>query len=198
VTLRILEFAVLKRSVTSAVGAVSALLLTVSALAQSVPFTHSMLGLSLLVSAGWTPMVDPADGGRTFFWLNDSQGRSSTRVEIDRIPPGWSNARAVVEAVAATKRRLAERHPDAVVADGERYLLPPATQDLPGAQYEAEYTDDGRRAPGRFVVVTDGYGGAVVWSYVSSGPDFDAHREEATDMLRSLIVLPQPVARGMR
>ena len=51
---------------------------------------------------------------------------------------------------------------------------------------------------GWYVVLSDGYGGAVTWSYVAPEDGFEAAFREARRLLRSLLIFPRPVAGGVR
>jgi len=125
-------------------------------------------------------------------------GGRVARIDLDRMSPGWTNQRAVIEAALRAKQAIAQRFPQAVFVDGPAYVQEPTTPDLPGAQFEAEYVDGGNSMRGWYVVLSDGYGGAVTWSYVAPEDGFEAAFREARRLLRSLLIFPRPVAGGVR
>lgn len=148
--------------------------------------------------AGWSWMPIPGSDGRMFLSKNTAGGTSTGRIEIDRMSPGWSSARAVVEGTALAKQRVAQQHSGAGVIDGPPYTQRPGLGDTPGVQFEAEYSESGKPQRQWTVVVSDGYGGAIIWFYVAGDDSFDANLPEAREMLKSLVIFPRPVAGGVR
>lgn len=122
-------------------------------------------------------------------------GKSAARIEIDRLSPGWSNVRAVIEAIALAKQNVSKAHPGAGFVDGPPYPARPG--DVAGAQFEAEYSDSGKPMRHWTVVLSDGYGGAVMWAYIAGDEAFDAGLADAKQTLASLVIFPRPVA-GVR
>ena len=146
---------------------------------------------------GWNWIDIPGAQAKAYLSHPLGGGREA-RIDLDRMSPGWTNQRAVIEAALRAKQAIAQRFPQAVFVDGPAYVQEPTTPDLPGAQFEAEYADGGNSMRGWYVVLSDGYGGAVTWSYVAPEDGFEAAFREARRLLRSLLIFPRPVAGGVR
>ncbi len=146
---------------------------------------------------GWNWIDIPGPEPKAYLSHPLGGGRAA-RIDLDRMPPGWSNQRAVIEAAAGAKQKLAQRYPQATFFDGPTYAQEPATRDLPGAQFEAEYAEGGKPMRSWYVILSDGYGGAVTWSYGAPEDGFEADLPEARRLVRSLLIFPRPVAGGVR
>ena len=146
---------------------------------------------------GWTWVPMPGAEGRMFLSRSTPAGKSAARIEIDRMSPGWSNARAVVEATALAKQKVSKAHPGAGFVDGPPYAPRAGSSDVPGAQFEAEYSEADKPVRHWTVVQSDGYGGAVIWAYIAGDEAFDPNLPDAKQMLGSLVIFPRPVA-GVR
>lgn len=146
---------------------------------------------------GWNWIDIPGPEPKAYLSHQLGGGRAA-RIDLDRMPPGWTNQRAVIEAAAGAKQKIAQRHPQATFFDGPAYVQDPATSDLPGAQFEVEYADGGKPMRSWYVILSDGYGGAVTWSYDAPEDGFEASLPEARRLVRSLLIFPRPVAGGVR
>lgn len=146
---------------------------------------------------GWTWIDMPGPEPRGYLSRQLAGGRVA-RIDLDRMSPGWTNERAVIEAAIGARQKIAQRYPQATFVDGPAYVQEPASRDLPGAQFEAEYVDGGKPMRSWYVVLSDGYGGAVTWSYAAPEDAFEAGLPEARRLVRSLLIFPRPVAGGVR
>jgi hypothetical protein len=146
--------------------------------------------------SNWTWVQRPGLEGSAMLSRATPAGKPAARIEIDRLPPGWSNVQAIVEATAAAKQKIAKAHPGATFIDGPPYPPRAGTSEVPGAQFEAEYNEAGKPVRHWTVVLSDGYGGAIMWAYVAGDDAFDGTLAEARQMLGSLIIFPRPVAAG--
>lgn len=144
--------------------------------------------------SSWTWVPRPGAEDRAMLSRSTPAGKSAARIEIDRLSPGWSNARAVVEATALAKQNVSKAHSGAGFVDGPPYTPRAGSSDVSGAQFEAEYSVSGKPMRHWTVVLSDGYGGAVMWAYIAGDEAFDASLAEARQMLASLVIFPRPVA----
>lgn len=146
---------------------------------------------------GWTWIDIPGPEPKAYLSRQIGGGRVA-RIDLDRMPPGWTNERAVIEAAATARRKIGQQYPQATLFDGPAYEQEPASRELPGAQFEAEYAAGGKPIRSWYVILSDGYGGAVTWSYAAPEDAFEAGLPEARRLVRSLLIFPRPVAGGVR
>ncbi len=148
-------------------------------------------GVVMEQQQAWARSADAA--GRVALTMPAADGGVPARIEVDRLPPATSKERAVGEAAIHAKRQVTQQFKGARIFDGPAYVQPPAARAAPGAQFEAEYRSAGAAMRRWVVILPDGRGGAVIWSYAAAEPAFDAHLGEAKAMLRGLIVFARPV-----